>query len=116
MEAEKKPDVGTSSLGLPANVAAFLAYVLGFVSGLVVFLLEKQNTFVKFHAFQSLGLSLVWIVCSIVVERIPVLGGMFSALLNLAGVVVWILLMVKAYQGERFRLPVIGDLAAKQAG
>ena len=109
-------DQGKSSTGMQANVAALLAYVLGLVSGLVFFLIEKDSKFVKFHAMQSIAFSLVLFVAGFVMAFIPFIGVLGTMVLQLGGLVVWILLMVKAFQGERFKLPVLGDFAEKQAG
>jgi uncharacterized membrane protein len=112
-----------SSTGLDSNVAGLLCYLFGWVSGLIFFLIEKEDKFVRFHALQSLLLSGVVIAFEIIVSilvRIPVIGVAFAVILGLASlvlwlglVVLWIILMVKAYQGEKFKLPVIGDIAEK---
>ena len=107
---------GKSSTGMQANVAALLSYVLGLVSGLVFFLIEKDSKFVKFHAMQSIAFSLVLFVAGFVMAFIPFIGVLGTMGLQLGGLVVWILLMVKAFQGERFKLPVLGDFAEQQAG
>jgi uncharacterized membrane protein len=102
-------------LGISENLEGLIAYAAGWVSGLVLLLLEKENQFVRFHALQSLvtflGLTIVSAVVSIV---IPVLGLMISGLLWLAGLALWILLMIKAYQGEKYKLPKIGDFCEQQ--
>ena len=108
-------DLGKSSTGIQPNVAALLAYLVGFVSGIVFFLIEKENKFVRFHAMQSMGLSGGLFVLGLVLGLIPVLGGLMI-LLNLLGLVLWVVCMVKAYQEAWFKLPVIGDFAAKQVG
>lgn len=108
-------DLGKSSTGIQPNIAALLAYLVGFVSGIVFFLIEKENKFVRFHAMQSMGLSGGLFVLGLVLGLIPVLGGLMI-LLNLLGLVLWVVCMVKAYQEAWFKLPVIGDFAAKQVG
>ena len=105
---EKKPQE-ISDLG--ENVRGVLCYVLGFLSGIFFLLTEKENKFVRFHAMQStmvfLGLT--------VLMMIPFLGWMLSVLIAPLSLLLWLFLMYKAYQGEKFKLPVIGDLAEKQA-
>ena len=108
-------DLGKSSTGLSPNVGALLAYLVGFVSGLVFFLIEKESKFVKFHAMQSIALSGGLFVLGLVLGFIPIVN-LLVILLNLLGVALWIVCMVKAYQGEWFKLPVVGDLAARQVG
>ena len=105
-----------TSTGLEANVAGLLCYVLGWISGLVFILIEKENKFVRFHAMQSIIVFGVLSVASIVLGWIPLLGWVISLLLSVLGLVLWIVLMVKAYQGEKYKLPWAGDLAEKQVG
>ena len=105
---------GRSSLGMSENVAALLAYLFGWVSGLVIFLIERQSPFVRFHALQSLiffgGLTLIISVLA----RIPVLGVLVAIVGGITSFVFWIMGMVRAYAGELYRFPVVGDIAASQ--
>jgi len=105
-----------SSTGLDENVAGLLCYVLGWVSGLVFFLLEQENKFVRFHAIQSILVFGTITVASIVLGWIPFIGVVFSVLIGVLGFALWIILMIKAYQGAKFKLPWSGDLAEKWAG
>jgi len=119
---------GPTSMGMDANVAAGLSYLFSIVGGLIFYFGEKQNRFVRFHAMQSILFNAFWIVLFIVlftvqsllyatVILIP-LGIVFTCLtflLPLALLVVWIVLMVYAFQGKYFKLPVIGDYAEKYA-
>lgn len=102
---------GKTSIGLDENVAALLCYVLGWVSGLVLFLVEKDNDAVRFHAMQSMITFGGVTILSIVFGALYMPGLWLSQIIGLLGIAMWILLMVKAYQGERYRLPVIGDIA-----
>src|SRR5215218_4289238 len=103
-------DVKTST-GLTENLAGMMCYLAGWITGLVFFLIEKENTFVRFHALQSIitfgGLT----VLLMVLGAVPILGWMLFPILCIVQLVLWIVLMVKAYQGERFKLPVIGEMA-----
>ena len=119
---------GPTSMGMDANVAAGLSYLFSIVGGLIFYFGEKQNRFVRFHAMQSILFNAFWIVLFIVlftvqsflyasVILIP-LGFVFTCLtilLPLALLVVWIILMVYAFQGKYFKLPIIGDYAEKYA-
>jgi uncharacterized membrane protein len=122
------PENQESSLDLPANQAAALSYVLGLLSGLVVFIIEDENEFVQFHAAQSIvlsvafgGLYLVFGVLTSILSFLPdVIGvllisllGLVQAVIGLAGFVAWVYLIIQAYQGERFVAPVIGGFAEK---
>ena len=120
--APSPPTPQTTSTGLPQNLAGALCYVLAFVTGIVFLLLEKENKFVRFHAMQSIitfaGLFVLSILLNVISGFIPLLGWMIrvslSSLVSILGFILWIVLMTKAYQGEMYKLPVIGDLAQKQ--
>ena len=96
---------------LSENTRGALCYVLGFLSGIFFLLTEKENKFVRFHAMQStivfLGITLFMMF--------PFIGWMLSVFIAPLSLLLWLFLMYKAYQGEKFKLPVIGDLAEKQA-
>ena len=103
-----------TAIGLDANVAAAVAYVLGWISGVALLLLEHDNRFVRFHAMQSTivfaGLSFAWFLCF----SVPFLGWLVSIfVIPPVSALLWLLLIFKAYQGERFKLPVVGDMAAQ---
>jgi len=104
-----------SSLGMEENIAGLLCYVLGFITGIVFLLLEKENTFVRFHAIQSIITFGGFFIVNLFLSLIPFLGWVLGLLVSLLSIVVWIICMIKAYQGEMFKLPVIGEIAAKQA-
>jgi uncharacterized membrane protein len=120
-------DLGKTSTGIQANVAGLLCYVLGWLTGLIFFLIEKENKFVRFHALQSMivfgGLFILTLAIGMFMGVFASLGAGFlvpvlsliNGLLGLVGLVLWILLMIKAYQGEKFKLPVAGDIAEKNA-
>jgi uncharacterized membrane protein len=98
-----------TSTGLEENVAGLLCYVVGWISGLVFLLIEKENKFVRFHAMQSIIVFAIISILEIILFWVPVL----NVLIWLLGVVLWILLMIKAYQGTQFKLPWVGNLAEK---
>jgi uncharacterized membrane protein len=131
---QNPPPVQTakSSTGLDENVAGLLAYIATWVSGLVFFLIEKDSRFVRFHAMQAilLGASasiigivlwFVWLFGMIISASISeVLGGLVSIVLGLLmfvfsiGVLIAIVMcLIKAYQNQYFKLPVIGNFAEK---
>ena len=107
-------DVGSSSTGLEPNIAGPLCYLLGIVSAIAFLILEKRDRVVRFHAYQSLATFGGLFVLSAVAGVVPLIGGLVLALLTPIGLILWIVLMVKAYQGERFKLPVVGDWAEDQ--
>ena len=108
-------DLGKSSLGLDANVAACLSYVFGLITGIIFYVLEKENKFVKFHAMQSIVVFGAVFVLGIILPFIPVIGLILLPIVYIGSIVLWILLMVKAYQGESFKLPIAGDMAEKNS-
>jgi uncharacterized membrane protein len=104
-----------STTGLDANVAAALSYVLGFLTGIVFLVLEKDSSFVRFHAMQSLIFFLGYAVVTSVLWAVAWPLMLLLALpLWIVVIVVWVVLIVKAFQGQRFKLPLIGDLAEQQ--
>jgi len=106
-------------MGLNENIASLLCYAAGWVTGLVFILLEKENKTVRFHAFQSLITFAALGLVTVVLRVIPLIGRLLasvvSPLVAIITLVLWIILMVKAYQGQKFKLPVVGDLAEQQA-
>ena len=104
------PEAKKSGTGLSSNTAAALTYVLGWATGLVFLLIEKNDKVVRFHAMQSIitfgGLTLL--------SFVPIIGWILSPFIVIASLVLWLILIYKAYQGEEFKLPIIGDFAKKQ--
>ena len=116
------PMAPAQNLGLADNVAGMLAY-LTIVPAIVFLVVEPYNRkpFVRFHAFQCIFLCVAWTVIWMAFTFVlgPFMWFFTHVLLSLLGLgmfVLWIILMLKAYQGQMFKVPVIGDLAAKQAG
>ena len=105
-----------TSTGLPENVAGLLCYVLGWISGLVFILLEQENKFIRFHAIQSIYVFVILTIANIVLNWIPVIGNAFSWIIGIVGFILWIILMIKALQGEKYKLPWAGDFAEKRSG
>ena len=109
------PASDSSSTGLEPNLAAALAYLAGFITGIVLLVVEKKNGYVRFHAMQSTVLFIVVLGLSIAVSAFPLVGPLLYAFILFPAVVIlWLVMMFKAYNGERFKLPVIGDFAEKQ--
>ncbi|MES0329321.1 MAG: DUF4870 domain-containing protein [Dehalococcoidales bacterium] len=102
-----------TSTGLQENVAALLCYVALWATGLIFILLETENKFVRYHAMQSIIVFGSLSVVTIIMTPIPIIGLGIASVAGLLAIVLWIVLMVKAYQGEKFMLPVVGELAEK---
>jgi uncharacterized membrane protein len=103
-----------SSTGMEGNIAGALAYAFGWVSGVVFLIIEKDSRFVRFHAMQSILTSIAFGVVFWILRFIPFIGWIFAMIIALLGFGLWLLLMFKAYKGEMFKLPIVGDIAAKQ--
>jgi uncharacterized membrane protein len=108
--------------GLADNVAGMLAYVT--IIPPIIFLVTppyNKSRFVRFHSFQSLFFILAWIVLWMALHFIvviPVFGWItvfLWPLVGLAGMIIWVILLLKANQGQMFKLPIVGDMAEKQA-
>ncbi len=102
--------------GLDENVEAMLCYVVFWATGLLFLILERENKFVRFHAAQSLATFLPLFVIWILLAWIPIVGTIVSFVVRLLALVLWLLLMFKAFQGRRFKLPWAGDIAERQIG
>jgi uncharacterized membrane protein len=117
-EQNKQEDIaGHCSTGLSQSVSVLLAYLFGWVGGVVFLLIEKENRFVRFHAAQATVMGLACtVVCGVlsVFSAIPILGFVFSlasALIGLGVLIATVLLIVQSYHGHTIKLPIIGDLA-----
>lgn len=123
---------GKSSTGLDENLAALLSYIATWVTGLVFFLIEKDSRLVRFHAMQAILLGaaaavggivlwVAWVIVTLILSRIAdILGtlvglvlGLVIGVFYLAVVVAWILCLIKSYQGQFYKLPVLGNFAEK---
>ena len=132
MSSQPPVQAAKSSTGLDENIAALLSYVFGWLSGLIFFLIEKDSRLVRFHAMQSLLFNVVfaviaialWIVLFVVFLVASQISGALTTLLSLVSILVWVVFtiailvgwvmcLVKAFQGQYFKLPVIGNLAEK---
>jgi uncharacterized membrane protein len=106
---------GKTSTGMEQNLAGLLCYVVGWVTGIIFLLLEKDNRFVRFHAIQSIVVFGAFTVLEIILSFIPVVGVILNALLGVLALILWIVLMVQAYQGKMYKLPVAGDIAERNS-
>jgi uncharacterized membrane protein len=104
-----------ASTGLDPKVAGLLCYLLVWITGIIFLILEKEDKFVRFHAWQSIITFGAITIISIILSFIPIVGWILGWIIWVASIILWIVLMYKAYQGEKFKLPVIGDIAEKQA-
>ena len=123
---QRPPAAGQTSTGLDPKLAGLLCYILGIITGLIFFLIEKSNDVVRFHAAQSIVFSgsviVLWIVLAILGMIIATvswtLGSLYSILTLLVWLglfVVWVILLIKGYSGKKWKLPFLGDIAERMA-
>lgn len=113
-EHNSTPSNGT---GLDPKVSALLCYLIGFVGGIIFFAISKDK-FVRFHAMQSILLSVavvvIWAIFFAISFALPFIF-ILTWLVYLAILALWIIMMIKSYAGEKYKLPIIGDMAEKLA-
>jgi uncharacterized membrane protein len=114
----------TTSTGLASNVAGALSYLFGPITGIVFFILEKEDRFARFHAAQSITLGILLIVASVALSIlgvllafIPMMGWLIwmltSVVLSIGAFVLWLLLIFRAYRGEWWEVPFAGQVARR---
>lgn len=96
------------------NLMGAASYLLGFVTGIIFLLVEKESKFVRFHAMQSTLLFGGIFIVNIALGFIPILGWLVGLLLSFAAFILWIVCMWKAFQGEMYKVPYVGAMAEKQ--
>lgn len=110
-EEKKNTTKKLSGTGLEPNIAALLAYLLGFI-GLIFYFIEKENKFVRFAGIQSFLLSISFLALTWIIGIVTLgLGFLITPILSLAYVALVVLLMIKAYNNEEWELPIIGKFA-----
>ena len=121
------PEVNPSTTGLPSNVAAAIACI-PLIGGIIFYVLEKRDSFVRFYAMQSIIFGAAWLLFNIVYAivhvifaSVPAIGvflsllwGLVGMLIHLAFVVVWVIATIKAFTNVRWDIPYIGPMARKQ--
>jgi uncharacterized membrane protein len=102
--------------GIKENVAGLLCYLLWWVTGVIFLIIEPKNKFIRFHAIQSIIIFGVLWIAGMIFWWIPFIGLVIGTIIWVVGFILWILMMYKAYQGLKYKLPVTGDMAEKWAG
>lgn len=122
MSAQPAPEPQSStSTGLDPNVASLLAYLFGWLSGLILYLMETQNREVRFHAAQSILLSIAVIVVYIplfILGFVPIIGflaWLATLVVGLGAFALWVYMLVQAWNLNHIKLPMIGDMAEQWA-
>ncbi|MCX6672007.1 MAG: DUF4870 domain-containing protein [Euryarchaeota archaeon] len=122
--------MGKATFGLDENVASAACYVLTWVTGIIFFVMEKDNKTVRFHAMQSIltfiPLMILWWIIGTIYTMMVFGAGIYGAvgiwgilsiislLISIVMLLLWLFLMFKAYQGEKFKVPIVGAIAENQ--
>ena len=110
-EGKEHAAAGGSSTGLEPNVAGLLCYLGFWITGIVFLIIEQKDHYVRFHALQSIVTFGALTVAAVLLGWMPYIGTFFGAVIGIIAAVLWILLMVKAHQGELYKLPLAGQVA-----
>jgi len=113
--AQRPGSAAETSTGLDPDLSGVLCYVLGFVSGLLFVMIEQKNAGVRFHAYQSTVTFLGLFALSLAASILPLIGWIVGIFLPFVTVGLWLFLMFQAFQGVRYKLPVVGDWAEERA-
>ncbi|MCB9812967.1 MAG: DUF4870 domain-containing protein [Pseudomonadales bacterium] len=109
MQETEKVKTGLST---DSKNKATIAYILGFITGLIMLLTNPKDKFVRFHAIQSIGLSVISMIFSLLISQLLFLWTLGS-LLNFIVIVFFVISAVKAYQGEKYLVPLVGEQIQK---
>ena len=113
---EEQPAGGdASTTNLQPNVAGLLCYLGVWVTGIIFLFIEQKNKFVRFHAIQSIIVFVILGIASAFLSQIPMVGWFLGTIIGVLYLVLWIVLMVKAYQGQLYKIVLAGDLAEKMS-
>jgi uncharacterized membrane protein len=104
-----------TSMGLQENIASLLCYLGFWVTGIIFIMLEQNSKTVRFHAFQSIIVFGALNLAYYVFWFVPFFGWIINSLLGALTFILWVVLIVRTYQGQKWKLPVIGDLSEKWA-
>jgi len=113
-EVNKSQEPNKTTSGMQPNVAGLLCYLFWWVTGIVFLIIEKENKFVRFHAWQSIFIFVVITIIQIILAFIPIIGWILGIVIWILSVILWIVLMYNAYQGKMLKLPIAGNLAENQ--
>ena len=113
-EPNKASDSNKTSSGMQQNVAGLLCYLAWWVTGIIFLVIEKENKFIRFHAWQSIFTFAAITIIQIILAFIPFVGWIIGIIVWILSIVLWAVCMMQAYQGKMFKLPFVGNIAANQ--
>lgn len=108
---EERRAASASTTKLEPNIAGLLCYLGIWISGIIFLVIEQRDKFVRFHAMQSVVVFVVLGIVGAVVYQVPFIGSFLRIIIGILTFVLWVVLMIKAYQGELYRVPIAGDVA-----
>jgi uncharacterized membrane protein len=113
-QENKAPEATKTNSGIQQNIAGLLCYLAWWVTGIIFLIIEKENKFVRFHAWQSIFTFAAITIIQIILAFIPIIGWILSIIIWILSVILWIVCMMRAYRGESFKLPIVGNMAENQ--
>ncbi len=116
LEKENQEAKGLSTTNLDPNVAGLLCYLGIWITGIIFIIIEQKSRFVRFHAIQSSIVFGVLVIANAILSQIPIVGWFFGIITGILAFILWIVLMVKAYRSELYKIPLAGDIAEKASG
>lgn len=114
VDENKVPEPNRTSSGMQQNLAGLLCYLAWWVTGIVFLIIEKENKFVRFHAWQSIFTFGAITIVQIILSFIPIIGWILGILIWIGSIILWAFLMYNTYQGKTTKLPITGNLAESQ--
>ncbi|OGO20778.1 MAG: hypothetical protein A2Z15_01930 [Chloroflexi bacterium RBG_16_50_11] len=116
LEKEKRQASPEATINLSPNITGVLCYLGIWITGIIFFILEQKNKWVRFHAAQSIVVFGGLGIAMGILHWIPFIGWFFTVVIWIVGIILWIVLMSRAYNGERYKLPLAGDIAEMMVG
>ncbi|MHB8105551.1 MAG: DUF4870 domain-containing protein [Dehalococcoidales bacterium] len=116
LDKEKYHSTSETSINLTPNITGVLCYLGIWITGIIFFILEQKNKWIRFHAAQSIVVFGGLGILSAILHWIPFIGWFFTVVIWIAGIVLWVVLLSKAYNGELYKLPLAGDIAEMMVG
>jgi uncharacterized membrane protein len=115
LERERRRPAPEATVDIEPNIAGLLCYLGAWITGIIFFVIEKKNNWIRFHAAQAIVLFGSFFIIGLLLGWIPVFGDIVRVVLGITGFILWIVLMVKAYHGERYKVFIAGDIAESMA-
>lgn len=107
----KGPEPTKASTGMQPNVAGLLCYLAWWLTGIIFLIIEKENKTVRYHAWQSIFTFAPITIIQIILGFIPIIGWILGIFVWIGSVILWIILMMNAYQGKKIKIPIAGNMA-----